>query len=71
MGKDASDAFESADKVLAAYDKHKHLPPEPLRRNWRKMESRSLRHLARVAALCFGIAGHRCRWLIQVFCAGG
>ena len=40
MGKDASDGFESADKVLAAYDKM-NISPEPLRQAWRSMESRS------------------------------
>ena len=38
MGKDASDAFESADKVLAAYDKM-NISPVRLRRSWRNTES--------------------------------
>ena len=40
MGKDASDAFENADKVLAAYDKQ-HISPGQSRLSLPNMESRS------------------------------
>ena len=70
MGKDASDAFENADKVLAAYDKQ-NISPGAITPAAGRVWNHLVGQLSGIALVCLRIPVHRCRWHLEVLCSSG